>query len=190
MNEKPLTERSSKIREFIRSFLYRWTLRRFRKSDKTVDLGCGWGVSLSVNNKFWLIDADAECISHLKSKGARAFLGNFSEGLPFSDAFFENAFTHDVLEHLDEGEMADLFKETRRILVKNAVFMNIVPNKKGYQFGVIEEVGHKRFVTESEIKQAAEQTGFRFVKSYRTPFKTFGSELLTHNKLVVICRAV
>ena len=188
--EKPPTDQTSKFREFMRSFLYRWTLRKFRKSKKTVDLGCGWGISWYVNKDFYLVDSDKDCIAFLQNKGASAYLVDLSSELPFSDGFFESAFTHDVLEHLDENEMASLFKEAHRVLRNGGLFMNVVPNRRGYDFGVSEEVGHKRFVTEAEVTIIAEQTGFQFVKAYRSPLKTAGSELFVHNKLVTICRAV
>jgi predicted TPR repeat methyltransferase len=190
MFEGPFTEKSKRIREFFRGFVYRWTLRKFRKCDLTVDLGCGWGTSLSVNKNFWLVDSDRDCIDYLKTRGAKAFCCDLTQELPFPTGFFRNAFTHDVLEHLDNVEMYKLFNETRRVLSTDALFMNVVPNKKGYDFGVVEEVGHKRFVTEVEVQEIAQQTGFEMIRTYRSPFKTDASEYLVHNKLVIVCRAV
>ncbi len=189
LKRNPPTLRSSQIKEKLRTFIYAWNLKPIRHSEKTLDLGCGWGVSLSVNSKFWLVDADPKCIAHVQTLSDRAFLHDLAKPLPFEDNFFENAFTHDVLEHLEESEMIALFAETRRVIQTGGLFMNVVPNRKGFDLGVNPEVGHKRFVTEQEIKSAANQTGFEFIKSYRSPLGTRFSEVLSHNKLVTICRA-
>jgi len=158
--------------------------------DKTLDIGCGWGFSLKINPDFYVCDADDECIKHLKMLGYKASLVDVSVGLPYGDQFFDNAFTHDVLEHLEESECVNLFKETRRVLKLGGYFMNVVPNKKGYLAGLNPLVGHKRFIDVASVSVCAEATGFSLVKSWYTPLPSFLSELFFHNKLVMLFRAV
>lgn len=143
-----------------------------------------------INTGFWLVDADSDCISSLSEVTDRAFLCDLAKPLPFEDGFFENAFTHDVLEHLDEDEMQTLFLEARRVVQIGGTFMNVVPNRRGYMAGMTPEVGHKRFVTHAEVQSAANKSNFELVGCFRAPLRTRASELFVHNKLVTICKAV
>lgn len=157
---KPATLRASSLRQRLKAGFFSSHLRRFPVTEKTLDIGCGWGFSRLINPNFVCVDADEDCINHLKSQGADAHHADVSKPLPFDDKSFDNAFTHDVLEHLEENEMLALFSDVRRILKTGGHFMNIVPNHKGYIAGIDPEVGHKRFVTESEVRSAASTTGF------------------------------
>jgi SAM-dependent methyltransferase len=104
-------------------------------------------------------------------------LADISEELPFEDCFFENAFSQDVLEHLDEIECLSLFKKVNRVLKKGGVFMVIVPNYKGF---LINGIGHKRFVAEKEILDVALPTGFKLVKKWHTPFPSWLGKRISH----------
>jgi len=189
LKRNPPTIRAKGVKVRIRSLLFRLNLKLVKDSDKTVDLGCGWGGSLGVNPNFYMVDADEDCISYLKSIGANAYLNDLAKPLPFDDGFFDNAFTHDVLEHLEEIEMINLFSEARRVLKAGGLFVNVVPNQKGFKVGLTPEVGHKRFVTEKEVEAAAGLTGFKLISYYRSPLKTKFSEQFAHNKLVTVCIA-
>lgn len=187
---KPATLRASSFRQKIKANVFSSYLRRFPAAEKTLDIGCGWGFSLLINPNFVCVDADEDCIRHLQSQGADAHHADVSKPLPFDANSFDNAFTHDVLEHLDENEMLALFSDVRRILRAGGSFMNIVPNHKGYIAGIDPAVGHKRFVTESEVMAAATATGFKLVESWHTPLPKIAGAWFTHNKLVTICQAV
>ena len=102
---KPPTLRSSKIKELIRVRLMSNHLWDIPKEELTLDIGCGWGFSLKINPNFYCVDGDKNCIDYLQNKGANAWLVNIVEPLPFDTGYFDNAFTHDVCEHLDENEM-------------------------------------------------------------------------------------
>lgn len=190
VKDKPDTIRASGFREQLKVHLLSGHLRIFPNSEKTLDIGCGWGFSLKINPDFYCVDADEQCIAYLQSKGAHAFLVDVSKRLPFDDGYFDNAFTHDVCEHLDEEEMLSLFREARRIIKKNGLFMNVVPNKRGYVAGLNPQVGHKRFVQLEQIEKAADETGFALARHWYTPLPSFLSELFIHNKLVAVCRAI
>jgi SAM-dependent methyltransferase len=190
IDNKPPTLRITSLRERLKVLLLSGHLKKFPLNERTLDIGCGWGFSLKINPNFYCVDADQACIEHLKSLGARAYLADVSTRLPFEDGFFDNAFTHDVLEHLDQEEMIQLFREARRILRKGGLFMNVVPNRRGYVAGLDPEIGHKRFVTQDEVTGAAAATAFRFERSWSTPLPKPLTELFVHNKLVTVCRAV
>ena len=190
VDNKPATLRNSSLKEQFKVMFLSGHLRHFPRHEKTLDIGCGWGFSLKINPGFYCVDADRACIEYLQSCGANANLADVSSQLPFADSFFDNAFTHDVLEHLEEEEMLQLFEEARRVIRTGGLFMNIVPNKKGYDAGLDPAVGHKRFVTEREVKAAATKTGFAFEQSWTTPLPRWLGEQFTHNKLVTVCRAI
>jgi len=190
LKRNPPTLRTNGFRQKFRAKVLSRHLRVFKDSDRTLDLGCGWGGSLLINPKFWLVDADSECISTLKKSTDRAFLCDLAQPLPFEKGFFENAFTHDVLEHLEAEEMQHLFHEVRRVVRPGGLFMNVVPNRKGFVAGLNPQVGHKRFVTRNEVEKSAEIAGFKLVRCYRAPLGTRASELFVHNKLVTLCRAI
>lgn len=166
-------------------------LYAFAHSDRTLDIGCGWGFSLKINPRFWLVDGDHDCITYLESQGARASWADICTALPFEDGFFENAFSHDVCEHLREDEATSMFREARRVLRPGGLFMNIVPNRRGYNAGLQDpRVGHKRFVSVDEVNELASRTGFRLERHWHTPLPKVMSELFVHNKLVTVCRAI
>lgn len=190
VENKPDTLRTTSIREAIKVRVLSNHLRLFPLEEKTLDIGCGWGFSLKINPNFYCVDADKACIQYLQSIGAKAYWADVSEKLPFEDGFFDNAFTHDVLEHLDEHEMITLFHDARRIIRPGGLFMNVVPNKYGYVAGLDPTIGHKRFIQASEVEAAAKQTGFELVKTWHSPLPKIFSEFFVHNKLVTVCRAV
>jgi cyclopropane fatty-acyl-phospholipid synthase-like methyltransferase len=190
LENKPATIRTTPWKESIKIHVLSRHLKLFPRDEKTLDIGCGWGFSLKINPEFWCVDADEACISHLQASGARAFFADVSGRLPFEDGFFDNAFTHDVLEHLEEEEMNTLFKEARRVLRRGGRFMNVVPNRKGYLMGLDPAIGHKRFIRSEEVSKAARQAGFELIKTWHTPLPGFLSEAFVHNKLVTVCRAI
>lgn len=185
--DKPDTIKQSKLKEWIKIRFLSNHLRLFPRNEKTLDIGCGWGFSRKINPEFYFVDADVDCIAYLKSFGAKAYLANVTQELPFDDGFFDNAFNHDVLEHLDEAECFSLFKKVNRVLKKNGLFMVVVPNYKGY---MKTGIGHKRFVTEKEISDAALPTGFKIIRTWHTPFPAWIGDMFSDNKLVCILKKI
>jgi hypothetical protein len=86
--------------------------------------------------------------------------------------------------------MFNLFNETRRIIQPGGLFMNVVPNQKGFALGLTPEVGHIRFIAVDEVREAAAQSAFELIDHWYTPLPRAFSELFSHNKLVTICRAI
>jgi SAM-dependent methyltransferase len=107
--------------------------------------------------------------------------------LPFPDNAFDNCFSHDVLEHFDLGDVEKIFIHVHRILRKDGLFLNIVPNRLGYEFGIKRNAGHKHHITPEEIQELAQRTGYRFLKSYSSPLPALFHPFFIHNKYVTVC---
>ena len=100
----------------------------------------------------------------------------------------QDAFSlRDVLEHFELEEITPIFRNVWRVLKPGGRFLNIVPNKKGYDYGLRINAGHKHFVTVEEIASVAKNTGFRLIEHYPSPFPRPFDKLFTHNKIVTIC---
>lgn len=68
----------------------------------------------------------------LSKKGHKVLKGNLLEPFPFEISFFDKAFTQDVLEHFEIEEVEIIFQNVYRVLRNGGVFMNVIPNRKGY----------------------------------------------------------
>ena len=184
---KPDTLKPAPFREWVRvKFLYPY-LKSIPTHERTLDLACGYGFSFKINPNFYGIELDQVACAFNQSLGRKVKQGSLLEPYPFEDGFFDNVFSHDVLEHFALDQVPIIFKNAHRVLKRGGTFLNIVPNKKGYQFGIDINAGHVHFVDESEIKRVAEETGFRLEKVYTCPLPLFLHEAFTHNKLVTVC---
>lgn len=184
---KPPTQKASLIKKWIRSNFLLRPIKNL-KGDRILDLGCGWGISFTVNPNFYGIDADEQCINFLSEKGYNVKKCDLTnELLPFPDNYFDNIFTHDVLEHFTLKENHILFKEAYRALKTNGYFLNILPNYKGYMNKI--NTGHKHFVTKNDILDFSNGK-FELIKCYNYPiFFSFG-ENFTHNKSVYLLKKI
>ena len=98
------------------------------KGKKLLDVGCGIGLFM---NKF----AEAGAIptgvepDEKKVKLANDERVKLSSGekLPFADETFDIVFMHEVLEHVDDDQLT--INEIFRVLKKEGVFINFVPNR-------------------------------------------------------------
>jgi cyclopropane fatty-acyl-phospholipid synthase-like methyltransferase len=163
-------------------------LYKIPKDQKTLDLACGWGFSFNINPAFYGVELDDECVSYCQQQGFKVKKGNLLEPLPFPENFFDNSFTHDVLEHFELNEVDLIFKNVHRVLKPGGIFMNITPNKKGYDYGFVIDVGHKHYIVPDEIKQIAERTGFEYIDSYSVPVPGFLNRWFVHAKYLTICK--
>ena len=160
-------------------------LKKTLKYNNVLDLCCGWGFYFKINPKAWGIDWDGACIEHLLQQGYNVKRCNVVEELPFSDNTFDLVLTHDALEHFTHEEVKKIFKNVYRLLKKDGQFMNIIPNRKGYKYGVEIQAGHKNFITPEEIIEIA-GSQFVLVKTYAYPLPRSIGRYFTHNKEVVI----
>jgi hypothetical protein len=67
--------------------------------------------------------------------------------------------------------------------------MTIIPNRKGYEYGLKTDCGHKHFITVQEIQDIAGKQ-FSVVKSCPHPLPRFIGRYFTHNKEVVVLRKI
>lgn len=184
---KPPTAKARVINEWIRITFLSPYLHRIPKNEKTLDLGCGWGFSFKINPGFYGIEIDDACVNYCQEQGYKVVRGSLLEPLPFPDEFFDNCFTHDVLEHFKPDETKTIFMNVNKVLKKNKHFINIIPNKKGYDYGLSVNTGHQTFVTPEKVRELAEETGFKFLRVYSAPVPGLINPWFTHAKYVTIC---
>lgn len=185
---KPPTLRTSALRHWVRVNLLSPYLKAIPREEKTLDLACGWGFYFQINPQAYGIEIDTDCVDHLQRKGYQVSRGSLLEPFPFEPNSFDNCLSHDVLEHFDRDEIPVIFRHAHRILKPGGRFLNVIPNRLGYDFGIREDVGHKHFITPEEIAEIAEETGFEFEGSHASPLPRFANRFFTHNKWVTSCR--
>ncbi len=180
--------RSSKIREFIRiNFLSSplWKTKKFK--DKVLDLGCGWGFYFKINPKAYGIDFDKNCVNYLKNSGYKVIKGDIRKRLQFQDNFFSRVIAHDVLEHFELNEIKKILLEAHRILKLRGLFLILIPNYKGFKYGLRTNVGHKHFIFPKEIFLITKGK-FIIEKHYSYPLPRFIGNYFTHNKEIIILK--
>jgi SAM-dependent methyltransferase len=183
------TKRPDFFREWFRVRFLSGHLKQTGKYRDVLDLCCGWGFYFKINPNAQGVDIDAGCVEYLLRRGYRVKQGNVIEALPFSDSTFDLVITHDALEHFSLAEVKKIFGNVHRILRKGGKFMNIIPNRKGYEHGVRTDCGHKHFIIPEEIQDIAGKE-FMVVKSYPYPLPRVIGRYFTHNKEVVILRKI
>lgn len=180
--------KSPKIKEFIRTFFLSFPLFQTRAAgEKVLDLGCGWGFYFKINPRAYGIDVDKKCIEYLKKFEYKVVEGNIKKRLPFGDNSFKWVIAHDVLEHFELEEVKKIFSETCRILEPGGCFLILIPNQKGFKFGLKKEVGHKHFIVPKEIFLIAKRN-FVIKNHYSHPLPRFIGNYFTHNKEVIILK--
>jgi SAM-dependent methyltransferase len=187
-SEKPPTLKSSAFRNWVRVNLLSPYLKAIPREEKTLDLACGWGFYFQINPNAFGLEIDEACVDHLQRQGRRVKRGSLLEPFPFEEGSFDNCISHDVLEHFEGREVPLIFANAHRVLRPGGRFMNVIPNRRGYDFGVEEGVGHKHFVTPEEIARIAGETGFSFESCRASPLPAFAHRFFTHNKWVTLCR--
>lgn len=180
--------KSSKIKEFLRIYFLSaplWHTKGFK--DRVLDLGCGWGFYFKINPFAYGIDFDADCVEYLKRLGYKLVQGDMRNHLPFEDNFFKCVVCHDVLEHLQIEDIEKVFIRVHRILEPEGIFLILIPNRKGFEYGLRINSGHKYFVTPEEIFLLG-KGNFNIERHYSYPMPRFIGNHWTHNKEVIILR--
>ena len=176
------------INKWIRIHILSSYINNIPKNEKTLDLACGWGFSFNINPKFYGVELDDDCVNYCKQRGFNVTKANLLEPLPFPDEYFDNCFSHDVLEHFELEEVDMIFKNVHKILRQGGTFMNVIPNKRGYDYGFVIDAGHKHFIIPDEIKQIATRMGFQFMGVYSAPIPEIINHLSNHAKYVTLSR--
>lgn len=180
---KPATIKANPFKQWVRLRLFYRYLKEILKDEKTLDLACGWGVALNINPKFYGFEYDQACYEFLKDEYDVRF-GDILGEVPFEKGFFDNVFTQDVLEHFTLPDIERIFRTVNELLKPGGRFINAVPNKRGYQYGLDIQAGHLHYVTTEDITRLADATGFVLERYYAYPLPAFLSEFYTHNKCV------
>ncbi|HZU36248.1 MAG TPA: class I SAM-dependent methyltransferase [Gemmataceae bacterium] len=179
----PPARRPKPVRKFIRTWFLERTLRRVPKTRQILDLGCGYGFYFSINPHARGVDGDPVAVEYLCQQGFDVQQADFLQGLPYPDAEFEYVIAHDVLEHFRFDELESLCSEVHRILRPGGIFLVLVPNRKGYDYGLRTGAGHQLFVTRSEIERLC-QGCFGLRWQYPEPLPRWLGRFFTHNKEV------
>lgn len=179
--------RPTPLRKWIRTHLLERTLWRLPRTDQVLDLCCGYGFYFGINPRACGIDGDPGAVELLRRAGHDVRCGNVLEGLPYPDGRFEVVVAHDVLEHFELEDLRRLTGEAWRVLRPGGLFVVIVPNRKGYDYGLAAGVGHRLFVTDREVAELA-RGRFRVERSYPEPLPRALGRFFTHNKEVFLLR--
>lgn len=114
--------------------------RRFRSKKHLkgikLNLGCG------DKKKEGFIGIDIE-------DNGQDIIWNITEGLPFPDDSVEEIYSCHLLEHLDEDEIVDLFREIYRVLKPGGMFEARLPHISSPTAFYI---GHKSFWNEARVE--------------------------------------
>lgn len=186
--DKPATLKSRPWKEWVRiQFLspHIWSLP---KDKEILDLACGWGFAFKINPNLNAVEYDIDCVNELQRQGFKVKRGNILEELPFPENSMDVVFSHDVLEHFERAETEVIFEKVKKCLKPGGLFINVVPNKLGYEYGVRIEVGHKYFIQPKDIEQIAKSKGYIYKGYYHSPFPQLFDFFYKHNKRVITCQ--
>jgi SAM-dependent methyltransferase len=172
-----------RLRRAIRTYVLERTLWRLPRDSSVLDLCCGHGFYFTINPHASGIDGDRQAIDELARDGYDVQVGNVLEGLPYPDGRFSWVIAHDVLEHFTFQQLERLVGEVHRVLAPEGRFLVIVPNRKGFDYGVAMNVGHELFITEREIRALASGQ-FALDQHYPEPLPRWVGRFFTHNKEV------
>jgi O-antigen chain-terminating methyltransferase len=181
-------KKPNRINKWLRINFLSPYIHSIPKNEKTLDLACGWGFSFNINPGFYGVDFDDECVNYCKQKGFNVTKANLLEPLPYPGEFFDNCFSHDVLEHFDLPEVDVIFKNVYKILRQGGTFINIIPNRRGYDYGFAINAGHKHFIIPDEIQYIADRMGFQYLGAYSAPVPQIINSWFNHAKYVTLCR--
>jgi SAM-dependent methyltransferase len=154
-----------------------------------LDLCCGYGFYFSINPRARGVDGNPECVEALRRDGRDVVLYDVLNGLPFPDGEFEWVVAHDVCEHFTYAQLERIFRDVHRVLRAGGTFLVIVPNRRGYDYGLRAGAGHVLFVTSREVESLARGL-FEVARRYAEPLPRWIGERFTHNKEVFHLRRI
>lgn len=186
----PKSLKSNRFLSFLRRVFCAGPIRKIPRNCITLEIGCGWGWGFTVNKNFFGVEYNQDCVERLQNDGYKVLQADITKKLPFSNSYFDYVFSHDVLEHVDVKDHEMIFKDVYRILKADGFFLNIVPNLKGYKWGLATGTGHVNFVSQEMIIETARRAGFELIKEYPYPLPGLLGKYFKHNKHVVLVRKI
>jgi len=141
--------------------IYKTVVRRAGQG-RVLDVGCGWGTSLTMLNpqgrELHGLDITHEALSRAKEQNDNIsfYVGNANE-LPFKSDMFDCLICTETLEHI-EGDNA--VRECYRVLKPNGVALFTVPNGSGISGRVAD---HVRMFSFQDFSHFLQQAGFDVV---------------------------
>lgn len=156
-------------------------IKKFKKSGKILDVGCGPGYFLAVAKKNgWQahgVEVSKIAADYAKKKfGIKVFAGELRQA-DYPDEYFDVVTLWHVLAHLPNP--SETLAEVNRILKKDGLLVATVPNISGFQAKVFKEYWfhldvprHLYFFEPGVLRQMLRKSGFRTLKTSH-----FSSEL-------------
>ncbi|MGB9082226.1 MAG: class I SAM-dependent methyltransferase [Desulfuromonadaceae bacterium] len=181
LGNHPMVVRSNAFRNFIRIRLLERPLLKLPRSPEVLDFCCGYGFYFNINPFARGVDGDPECINHLANLGFDVKLADVTKGLPFGDGEFGYVVSHDVFEHFSKDLLYSIVIELHRVLKVGGRLIVIVPNRKGFDYGLKEGVGHVLHITQQELHDITDGY-FELVKNFSFPFPRSFGQFFLHNK--------
>jgi len=131
-----------------------------------LDMGCGPGIYLEKYSGPCLgIDAHPDNVEICLRKGIRAEVGDVNTFV--RENTFDTILLSHVLEHLDNPARA--IENAYRSLKTGGRLIIIVPCYAGFVAGLREDVGHKHFVAEEDIRQFFKSLNCVVISSSKFP---------------------
>lgn len=141
----------------------------YRKTNKILDIGCGYGFLLEIaKEKGWEVygtELSDEVAGHCEKKGINMCVGELDK-CDFEDESFDIVFGIEVLEHLNKPN--DYIKKAYKVLRKGGIFYLSTPNFNSYlryrlqdKYDVIDYPNHLAYYTKKTLQKLFTQNGFK-----------------------------
>ena len=173
------------VLKWVRTNLVERTLKQLPRTADVLDLCCGYGFYFDINPRARGVDGDPVSVAHLQARGFDIVLSDVLLGLPYGDGTFEHVVAHDVMEHFTLEESSVIMREVHRILKPGGRFWVFVPNRKGFDYGVALDIGHKHYVTAADVETLRNGL-FELERAYPEPLPRMLGDHFTHNKEVFV----
>lgn len=141
----------------------------YRKTNKLLDVGCGYGFFLEVaKEKGWEvhgIEISKKASDECREKGINMFHGSLANS-DFDSELFDVIISIEVIEHLTDPTI--LLKQSNAFLRKGGLMYITTPNFNSYlryklkeQYDVIDYPNHLCYFTAKTLRKVCESNGFK-----------------------------
>lgn len=143
----------------------------FRKTNKILDIGCGYGFFLEVaKSKGWEvygIEVSKEAAKDCEKKGIKMFPGTIADA-NFAPEMFDLIISIEVIEHINTPNT--FISKAIQFLRKGGAMYVTTPNFNSYlrfklkeNFDVIDYPNHLCYFTSKTLRQSFEENGFKTI---------------------------